>query len=130
MIYEVVSFRAKLDTRPFVDGELLKHVEIPILKTGLIDLVPDTGLQVERTRRGRGEYRLSVAVEWVEIFGVRAKFLGHRGGPVSHPELTLGGIAAATEASYFSYAGVVVTAPSHSAGSPTLKLGVAAERPA
>src|SRR6266851_4565488 len=133
MIDEVISFRAKLESRPFIDCELLKQVEIPILKTGPVDLVPNTRLQIERTRRGRGEYGLSVAVGWVEIFGVSsiaAKLLRHRRSPVSHPELTFGGVAATAEASHFSYAGVIVTAAAHSAGGATLKLGVAAERPA
>src|SRR5882757_4709901 len=117
MIDEIVGLRAKLESRPFIDCELLKHIEIPILKTGLIDLVADTILQIERARRGRGEYRLSVAVCWVEIFGVSsiaAKLLRHRRSPVSHPELTLSGVAAAAEAPHFSHSRVIVTAPAHS----------------
>src|SRR6478672_6750816 len=50
MIDEIIGFRAKLESLPVGDGELLKEHQVPILETRSVDVVAYTGLQVESAR--------------------------------------------------------------------------------
>src|SRR5215831_15899800 len=97
MIGEVICFRPKLESAPFIDCKLLEQRQIPILNAGCVNGVTHTRLQIERTGRGLGSARRKVSgrsrsCDWS---GKRSGI--YRDRPVQNPILTLRAAAEAAE---------------------------------
>src|SRR5579872_1941023 len=130
MIGEVESLRTELEASGLTDGELLEQSNIPILKSGLVDLVANALLQIESARGRRRKDRLAVRVRGGEILvgavAARRELSQDLRRAVPHPVLAR---IAATEAANLPDAGVIVAA-ADATWRPRLELRSTANLPA